>query len=147
VSGIVVRRRFRLVVLIIISVLLGLACFVYAWFVYPSDWWAVGFLVALLVAVPLFLLGLRDALKRPLERWFSPKQLLLHIFAIFAALVGVLVLLSQGGAIDRSPLKAILLVLILPCVVYLVPILAVLRRKASFEEVLSFYIRRKQGGG
>lgn len=88
--------------------------------------WGGWYLLFIYIAVPLNLLFIKDLLVCVMPRWLAPEQVLLHVCAMFAAVLGYgLGLLSHWSGIEGAPARYVLTA-IFPLVVYGVPLLMVL---------------------
>jgi hypothetical protein len=107
------------------------------------SWLTVWFLLFIFGGVPLGLLATKDILVAFRPSWMGPSQLLLHICALFAAVIGYAV---GWMAVDSGHEKARLhqlAVVIFPLMVYGTPLLMVFNGM-PLSRVKEFYFRSSQ---
>lgn len=138
--------RHALAKLLAVAVLLAALVFAIGSTANDSAWLVAWFLLFIFLGVPLVLLSLRDVLLALFARTSETFQawLLLHVCAAFAACIGLgLGYLARASAHPKAESHA-WLVLILPALVYLVPLLLALKSgNAGFLVVLAKAFRRK----
>lgn len=125
--------------LVIFAVLLLLVCLLVAR-TNDEDWLTVLFPVLFFIVIPAFLLSVRDVLLTWLKPWLGPRQLLLHVCAVLAAVVGYFVgeMAVQSGH-ERADLHR-WMVLVFPMAVYLMPVVMALNG-VPLSRIKAFYIR------
>ena len=109
-----------------------------------ESWLTAWFLLFFFAGVPLSLLVLKDLLAVVVSRWIGSSQLLLHVCAIFAAIVGYGVgYMAVSTQHEKAHLHQ-LLVLIFPLAVYAVPLLMVFHGM-PLSRVKEFYFKTNTG--
>ena len=130
-------------IFIVITFILSL---VYAISITKNELWlSVWFLLLIFVGVPIILLTIRDLVVNFKPKWMGASQLLLHICALFSAILGF----GLGyAAVQTGHEKAHihqLLVIILPLMVYATPLL-MLFHGMPFSEIKNFYYKPNKSG-
>lgn len=105
-----------------------------------ENWRSIWTILFVFLAIPLLLLALKDTLAKITPKWLGPSQLLLHICAIFSALIGYgLGLLAVKTGHEKAHLHQIL-VIIFPALVYSTPLLMVFHGM-PLGEIKKFYFK------
>ncbi|MCK5887643.1 hypothetical protein [Alcanivorax jadensis] len=108
-------------------------------------WLTVWFVLFFFVGIPLALVVLRDVLVVALPRWVGPSQMLLHICAVFGAVIGYgLGVMAVSSGHEKAHLHQ-LMVIVFPVLVYAAPLLMVFNG-VPLSRVKEFYFRSKNDG-
>ena len=108
-----------------------------------ENWRSIWTILFVFLAIPLLLLVLKDFLTNITPNWIGPTQLLLHICAIFSALIGYgLGLLAVKTGHEKAHLHQ-LLVVIFPVLVYSTPLL-MLFHGMPLAEIKKFYFKTEK---
>lgn len=110
-----------------------------------ESWLTAWFLLFFFAGIPLSLLVLKDLLVVVAPRWLGPSQVLLHVCAIFGAVIGYgLGLMAVNSGHEKAHLHQ-LLVVVFPLMVYATPLLMVFHG-VPISRVKEFYFKSNQGG-
>ncbi|WP_125782115.1 hypothetical protein [Pseudoalteromonas rubra] len=105
-----------------------------------EGWLTAWFLLFFFTGIPLSLLVLKDLLVVVAPRWLGPSQLLLHICALFGALVGYgLGFMAVSTGHEKAHLHQ-LMVVVFPLIVYATPLLMILHGM-PLSKVKEFYFK------
>ena len=108
-----------------------------------EKWRSIWTILFVFLAIPLLLLALKDFLTNIAPKWNGPSQLLLHICAIFSALIGYgLGLLAVKTGHEKAHLHQ-LLVVIFPAFVYSTPLLMFFHGM-PLAEIKKFYFKTEK---
>ena len=108
-------------------------------------WLTLWFVLFFFVGIPLTLVVLRGILVVVLPRWVGPSQILLHICAVFGAVIGYgLGLMAVSSGNEKAHLHQ-LMVIVFPVLVYATPLLMVFNGM-PLARVKEFYFRSKNDG-
>lgn len=124
---------------LLIAILFFAGLCIAIWRTEAEGWLTAWFILLVYVALPLILVTARDALSGRMPRWLGTGQFLLHVCALFAAVLGYLV---GWMAVDSEHPKANLhqlLVVVFPLFVYLTPLLMLLHGW-SWTQIRFFYV-------
>ncbi len=109
-----------------------------------ESWLTVWFLLLFFVSIPLSLLVLKDLLVVVAPQWIGPSQLLLHVCAIFGAVIGYgLGVMAEITEHEKAHLHQ-LLVVIFPLLVYATPLLMIFHGM-PIARVKEFYYKSSRG--
>lgn len=114
-----------------------------SWAISSTDnelWLIAWFLMFIFIGVPLVLVTTRDLLVHLKPRWLGRSQLLLHVCAIFGALIGYLLGVMAVESEHPEAHLHQLLVVIFPLMVYLTPLLMILHGM-PLSKIKNFYIK------
>ena len=110
-----------------------------------ESWLTAWFLLFLFAGIPLSLLVLKDLLVFVAPKWLGPSQLLLHVCAIFGAVIGYsLGLMAISTEHEKAHLHQLLMV-VFPLMVYATPLLMIFHGM-PISRVKEFYFKSNRGG-
>lgn len=108
-----------------------------------ESWLTVWFLLFFFVGIPLCLLVLKDLLVIVAPKWLGPSQILLHVCAVFGAIIGyILGWMAVSTEHEKAHLHQ-LLVIIFPLMVYATPLLMIFNGM-PISRVKEFYCKSNQ---
>jgi len=108
-----------------------------------ENWRSIWTILFVFLAIPFLLLALKDFLTNVTPKWIGPSQLLLHICAIFSALIGYgLGFLAVKTGHEKAHLHQ-LLVVIFPALVYSTPLLMFFHGM-PLTEIKKFYFKAEK---
>lgn len=109
-----------------------------------ESWLTAWFLLFFFVGIPLSLLVIKDLLVVVAPRWLGPSQILLHVCALFASVIGYgLGLMAINSEHEKAHLHQ-LLVIVFPLIVYATPLLMIFHG-TPISRVKEFYFKSNQG--
>ena len=109
-----------------------------------ESWLTLWFLLFFFAGIPLSLLVLKDLIVTVIPNWLGPSQVLLHICALFGALVGYgLGVMAVSTGHEKANLHQ-LMVVIFPLMVYATPLLMLFHGQ-PLSRIKSFYFKSKEG--
>jgi hypothetical protein len=109
-----------------------------------ETWLTTSFLLLFFIGIPLSLLVLKDLLVVVAPKWLGPSQLLLHICAIFSAVIGYgLGIMAVNTGHEKANLHQ-LLVIIFPLMVYATPLLMIFHGM-PISRIKEFYYKSSRG--
>ncbi|WP_444886887.1 hypothetical protein [Microbulbifer sp. JMSA008] len=107
-------------------------------------WLTAWFLLFFFAGIPLSLLVLKDLLVVVAPKWLGPSQILLHVCAIFGAVIGYgLGLMAVSSEHEKAHLHQ-LLVVVFPLMVYATPLLMIFHG-IPISRIKEFYFKSSQG--
>ncbi len=114
-------------------------------YIAESDTWvSVWMLLFIFLGLPLSFMSLRDLIVKVLPNWLGPSQVLLHLIALFSAVLGYFLgYLAIESQHPKAELHQ-LMVVIFPAMVYAAPLITLLHG-APFVSVKRFYIKSGKG--
>jgi len=105
-----------------------------------ESWLTIWFLLLIFGGVPLSLLAIKDVIVQITPKWLGPSQVLLHLCAVFGALIGYgLGVMAVASEHEKAELHQ-LLVIIFPVMVYATPLLMVLHG-VPLSRIKNFYFK------
>lgn len=105
-----------------------------------ESWLTVWLLLFIFVGIPLSLLVTKDLLVNFFPKWLGSSQVLLHICALFGAIIGYgLGVLAVASGHEKAQV-AQLMVVIFPALVYLTPLL-MLFHGVPFTNIKHYYYK------